>query len=610
MDALATYRSDSDDEGVQARPVPRAAAPHTQEARDSDSEDEPIDPADAFGLQHAASSRAAAPADAALVVQTAAPDVAEAPRSEEETAVTTATKTLSGTVEATNISAFDFKDQQRTFELLGYARNPSAYAAGSAATNAQAFVGDQLTAQAMGGASMAELRGGTAATRRASRAMRRKRKGREGDASVPEGTGAYVGPWGGWDDEVPASEFVPVDAADQAPVGPTPEEIAAAQAAAEKRKREATEYARRREKDEAHGTEKSIFHGESLYDYQGRTYMHIPTDAGVNLRGEPGSTESFLPEACIHTFTGHTKGITALRLFPQSGHLLLSASMDTKVKLWDVYHDGRCLRTFLGHSQAVKDITFSNDGRQFLTASYDNQVKLWDTESGACMQAVSYDDAPLCVRFNPDEDKQHIFLAGTNDKRIVQYDLRAREVTQEYNQHLGPVDSITFVDLNRRFVSTSDDKSLRAWDWDIPVPIKLVADPMMHAMPSVSVHPSLKWLACQTMNNSISVFSSDKFKARHKGFRGHTTAGFACEVGFSPDGRFISSGDSHGDLVFWDWKSGKELKRLSVHKDVVISHVWLPHETVRRRTDAVQNYHRRMGRPDQALGTWGELTQT
>lgn len=565
MDALVAYRSESEGED-DVRPQ------RVHEELESDSEDERADSNDAFGLHRAQSpERSVAPAP--CFQASAAPDVQVAESSviphAEPQAAPTITRTLTGTVEATTMSDFDFRNQQRTFDLYGYARNPSEFAATS-----QAFVGDLSAAKSTGGASFAEMRGSSADARQASRAMRRKRKGRAGDASIADGEGAYLGPWGGWEDEAPKTEFVP---APDVSVGPTDEEIRAAQAAAEKRRKDAAAIERRRQLDMAHGTEKSIFHGHSMYDYQGRTYMHVPTDTDVNLRGEPGDVESFLPEYCIHTFTGHTKGITALRLFPQSGHLLLSASMDTKIKLWDMYHEGHCLRTFLGHSNAVRDITFSNDGRRFLSAGYDEQIKLWDTETGACLAAQSFHGVPVCVRFHPDQ--QHVFLAGMDDRRIVQFDLNADQITQEYNEHQGAVNTITFVDMNRRFVSTSDDKSLRAWDYDIPVPIKLVADPLMHSMPSVTLHPSHRWLACQTMNNSISVFSAENFKARKKAFRGHTTAGFACQVGFSPDGRFLSSGDSQGDMVFWDWKSGHQLKRLHTHKDVVIAHEWLPHET-------------------------------
>ena len=230
--------------------------------------------------------------------------------------------------------------------------------------------------------------------------------------------------------------------------------------------------------------------GKSIYDYQGRTYMHIPTDVDSNLLGEAGSQTCYVPQGCIHEFKGHTKGISALRLFPRSGHLLLSSSMDSKVKLWDIYHEGNCLRTFMGHSKAVKDIAFNNDGRRFLSAGYDKQIKLWDTETGACIQSFSNGKQANCIKFHPDEDKQHIFLAGQADKKIVQWDMNIKETTQEYDQHLGAVNSITFVDENRRFVTTSDDKTMRAWDFDIPVVIKYIADPTMYSIPSVTLSPN------------------------------------------------------------------------------------------------------------------------
>ncbi len=52
------------------------------------------------------------------------------------------------------------------------------------------------------------------------------------------------------------------------------------------------------------------------------------------------------------------------------------------------------------------------------------------------------------------------------------------------------MNTITFVDENRRFVTTSDDKTIRAWDFDIPVVIKYIAEPHMHSMPAVTLHPS------------------------------------------------------------------------------------------------------------------------
>ena len=45
------------------------------------------------------------------------------------------------------------------------------------------------------------------------------------------------------------------------------------------------------------------------------------------------------------------QGVTTIELFPVSGHLVLSASMDGKVKIWETYGKRRMLRTYSGHNK-------------------------------------------------------------------------------------------------------------------------------------------------------------------------------------------------------------------------------------------------------------------
>lgn len=68
-------------------------------------------------------------------------------------------------------------------------------------------------------------------------------------------------------------------------------------------------------------------------DYQGRSFLHPPQDVGVNLKSDTPPERCFLPKTHVHTWEGHTKGISAIRWFPRSAHLILSCSMDCRVKV-------------------------------------------------------------------------------------------------------------------------------------------------------------------------------------------------------------------------------------------------------------------------------------
>lgn len=461
---------------------------------------------------------------------------------------------LAGHVEEQAMTEHAFRQQHLTHAILGYSANPSVD------PNAPAILGSVEKAEANNFSTIGMLK----TSKKEKNELKRKRK-QKGDLEIVDGEGAYQGPWTPWEgDEPQGLQFGEEDVGEESEE--EPEEQVQKKIAKPKRG--------------APGLESSVFHGKSMHDYQGRTYMHAPIAEAPQIQTEAGSQETFIPKACIHTWTGHTQGVSVIRLFPETGHLLLSGSMDTKIKLWDVYTHGNCLRTFHGHMKAVKDVTFSNDGRKFLSCGYDRQMKLWDTETGQCLKRFSNGKIPYVIRFHPDEDKQHIFLAGMSDKKIIQYDMNSGEITQEYDQHLGPVNTITFVDENRRFVTTSDDKTIRAWDFDIPVVIKYIAEPHMHSMPAVTVHPNKKYFAAQSLDNQILVYSTDNFRqARNKRFAGHSVAGYACQVGFSPDGKWISSGDGEGNVVFWEWKTGRIKSRLKAHSKVVIAHEWLPHES-------------------------------
>jgi len=216
-----------------------------------------------------------------------------------------------GFAEQSGISDATFRAQHRTFNSLGYA------------AIGEGFVGDQTAVIAHGGKDVVQLR----PSKRDTEAIRRKRQNK-GDASVLDGEGAYLGPWARYNeaamatrDDEEAEEYEDEEEEEEEVVAPASNPII------DKAGREYLDV-----NTGGVGKENSEFHGSEMYDYQGRSYMHVPQDLDVDLKKEPGTQKNFIPKKLLHTWKGHTKPITALRFFPGAGHLLLSSSSDSKVK--------------------------------------------------------------------------------------------------------------------------------------------------------------------------------------------------------------------------------------------------------------------------------------
>lgn len=70
------------------------------------------------------------------------------------------------------------------------------------------------------------------------------------------------------------------------------------------------------------------------------------------------------------------------------------------LQIWEVYNDRRCVRTYSGHKQAVRDITFNNSGTEFLSCGYDRYIKLWDTETGKEISKIFTFWLPACLKIS------------------------------------------------------------------------------------------------------------------------------------------------------------------------------------------------------------------
>jgi WD40 repeat protein len=236
------------------------------------------------------------------------------------------------------------------------------------------------------------------------------------------------------------------------------------------------------------------------------------------------------------------------------GTRVLVAS-ENELQLFDL-RDGGLLRTFSGHQGVIRSIAISLDNSKVVSADEDHFVRLWDTDTGkaihgfsfpadsgaSCAVALSHDGRRLLCESsrqrtvwdlasartigtfvdnsNPhatlsDEavnsavwslDGTHVLSARGNS--ILLWDVRSGRNIRAFSEHAGTVNSVALSPDGSRFISGSDDKTVKMWD----------------------------------LVSNASVIT----------FHGHLDS--VVQVAFSADGQHVLSGSSDRTIKLWDVK--------------------------------------------------------
>jgi WD40 repeat protein len=258
---------------------------------------------------------------------------------------------------------------------------------------------------------------------------------------------------------------------------------------------------------------------------------------------------------------GHAGKVQSVDFSP-NGDLIVSASDDKTIKLWDT-DTGRLVKTLSGHSHFVRCVAFSSDGTLVASGSVDRTIKLWNVSTGAEVATLEgHKDTISGLAFSP--DGKYLASSAVNDTETKLWDIKTRtEARSIENQY--SFSNVEFSPDGRYLALVGS--WLRIFDLQKGE----IAQVIKHFSPtSVSFSPDGELLACGG-GGGLSLLN-----ARSGEVVKQISKKTMIDTAYSPDGKYILSSSYDETARLWDVQSGLEIRAFEGHKDDILSLAFSP----------------------------------
>eukprot|EP01083_Nonionella_stella_P070771 189534_1 len=188
-----------------------------------------------------------------------------------------------------------------------------------------------------------------------------------------------------------------------------------------------------------------------------------------------GKVRAFYPETgrlmyTVHDCHSKEGGVTAVAL-SSDGTRLVTGGNDSLVRIWGVSKDAdsgkvttNMISSLREHQNGISSICINKDNTEFVSSSLDGSCVVWDLVKCLRINALFSSTQFSCVQYHPDESQ----LITTGSDRQISYwdstDLSQIRIVNASDQ--GAVNQLALNSEGTRFVSCSEDRTLKLWYYD------------------------------------------------------------------------------------------------------------------------------------------------
>ena len=310
-------------------------------------------------------------------------------------------------------------------------------------------------------------------------------------------------------------------------------------------------------------------HGNSIFIWRP---SELPSfDVGNALRGERTQSE-------FQRWSGHTGAVQSVR-YSKAGDLLVSASRDNSVKVWDV-EAGQSLKTFRGHFGEVRAVDISSDTKTVVSGSKDGRAIAWNIADYQEIrvlngrQLTGHSNAILSASFSSDGTE---VVTASQDQTSRIWKTSSGELLQtlaEGHQFLAS-DGI-FIHDGKILITSAADDSVRFWD--VASGAERFSLNEIGWSATIAVSPDERWLATGSRDQTVKLWDLNKLLGdasfategtpdrsiepaiQLEGHQGRVTS-----LTFSPVENHLVSCDVNGRCILWNVSSREEIWSVKHH---------------------------------------------